>query len=178
MHTADGDPRQKALEEAKQKAATEERKRRAEFAFVDRGEEFFWVTDAEEAYRPAKVVEKKKDGSMLVEYTGGSRSTKTVSKDDIGPRISRPESLRTEFDDMVRMEDVNVATILHNLRMRFKADRIYTNIGKCTLQYHSLSPRDPSPNPWFLFLPLIPLCMSRPSCPCACHTPPAPCFLI
>lgn len=129
-----GDPKQKASDAVKQKQAAEERKRRAEFAFVDRGEEFFWIKDSKEAFRPAKVVDKRKDGGMTVEYTGGTRTTKTVSKDDVGPRISRPESLRVEFEDMVRMEDVNVATILHNLRMRFKADRIYTNIGKMLFQ--------------------------------------------
>ncbi len=31
---------------------------------------------------------------------------------------------------MVRMDDVNSATILHNLRCRFKTGLIYTNIGK------------------------------------------------
>ena len=30
---------------------------------------------------------------------------------------------------MVRMGDVNHATVLHNLRMRFAEDLIYTNIG-------------------------------------------------
>ncbi len=38
-------------------------------------------------------------------------------------------SLRTMFDDLVKMEDVNDATILHNLKYRFANDMVYTNIG-------------------------------------------------
>ena len=40
-----------------------------------------------------------------------------------------PPSLTLFIADMVRMGDVNEATILHNLRMRFAEDLIYTNIG-------------------------------------------------
>lgn len=39
-------------------------------------------------------------------------------------------TLLLTFTDMVRMGDVNEATVLHNLRMRFAEDLIYTNIGE------------------------------------------------
>ena len=48
----------------------------------------------------------------------------------LGPPIRRSSSLAIKWEDMVRMEDVNSATILHNLRIRFKDGDIYTNIGK------------------------------------------------
>jgi hypothetical protein len=34
------------------------------------------------------------------------------------------------YEDLVRMEEVNNATILHNLRQRFEKGNIYTNIGR------------------------------------------------
>jgi len=40
-----------------------------------------------------------------------------------------PHATAVPRADMVRMGDVNEATILHNLRMRFMEDIIYTNIG-------------------------------------------------
>ena len=51
------------------------------------------------------------------------------------------------FPDMVRMGDVNEATVLHNLRMRFGEDLIYTNIGAtCVLEECALTSckREPS----------------------------------
>ncbi len=53
-----------------------------------------------------------------------------INCSQLGPRIHRSSSLNVKWEDMVRMEDVNSATILHNLRIRFKDGEIYTNIGK------------------------------------------------
>ncbi len=53
----------------------------------------------------------------------------TVSKDAVTYPLTNVASLRNHFDDMVRMEEVNDATILHNLQLRFAADLVYTNIG-------------------------------------------------
>ena len=38
------------------------------------------------------------------------------------------QSLKS-VDNMVVLKDLNDASILHNLRLRFKADKIYTNVG-------------------------------------------------
>jgi myosin heavy subunit len=111
------------------KKVVEEKRRRAEFALIaSTSEKWNWITDDKEGFIPAKVLKENPDGSMEVEY-GVSRSVKVVKKNEQGPPIVRVAEIKNHFDDMVRMGDVNEATILHNLRMRFAEDIIYTNIG-------------------------------------------------
>lgn len=47
---------------------------------------------------------------------------------ELGPSIANPASLQLNFEDMVKMEEVNDATILHNLKHRFKEGDIYTKV--------------------------------------------------
>ena len=53
--------------------------------------------------------------------------------------MERGGALRVMWEDMVRMEEVNDATILHNLRCRFQNGDIYTNIGRILV---SINPFD------------------------------------
>ena len=53
--------------------------------------------------------------------------------------MERTASLRVSWEDMVKMEEVNEATILHNLKYRFQNGDIYTNIGRILV---SLNPFD------------------------------------
>jgi hypothetical protein len=112
------------------KKVVEERKRRAEFAIISSSaERWQWITDPVEAFVAARILKDNPDGSTEVEF-GVGRAIKTVKKTELGPPIVRMEELKNPVDDMVRMGDVNEATILHNLRMRFVEDQIYTNIGE------------------------------------------------
>jgi len=107
----------------------EEKRRRAEFAMiVSTTEKWIWVTDEKDGYVPAKVLKENPDGSIEGEF-GVARTVKVFGKKELGPPIVRINEVRNHVDDMVRMGDVNEATILHNLRMRFLEDLIYTNIG-------------------------------------------------
>ena len=81
------------------------------------------------AYVPATIVDEMEGDKVKVEIGGAQRELRTLKRSELGPVISREESLHTHLDDMVKMEDVNEATILHNVRMRFEKDLIYTNIG-------------------------------------------------
>jgi hypothetical protein len=111
-------------------AAAEDRKRRAQFSFSEgSGTRYVWLRDPKDEFAVAKIVENRPDGTVAVEM-GASRESKIVPKTDVAFSIFRPSTLRTSFDDMVKMEDVNDATILHNLRLRFLEDQIYTNIGE------------------------------------------------
>ena len=58
-----------------------------------------------------------------------SQRHSTIYCSDIGPAIHDVTALQTNYEDMVKMEEVNDATILHNLRHRFKIGDIYTKIG-------------------------------------------------
>ncbi len=117
-------------------AAAEDRKRRAAFSFSEgTGSRYVWLRDPDEEFIVAKVVEERPDDTVAVEI-GTARQSKVVRKQDVAFPIFRPSTLRTNFDDMVKMEDVNDATILHNLRQRFMEDQIYTNIGEQRLAQH------------------------------------------
>jgi hypothetical protein len=111
-------------------AAEAEKKRRgAEFAFISQhAEKMIWTTDPVECFVPARVLKELPNGDMELEV-GASAVVKTVKKADLGAWILNSADLRVGFEDMVRMTDVNEATILHNLRIRFMQDEIYTNIG-------------------------------------------------
>jgi len=112
-------------------AAAEDRKRRAAFSFTEgTGSRYVWMRDKDEEYVVVKVVEERPDGTVMVELSGASRISKVIDKKDVAFPIFRPEALKAHFDDMVKMEDVNEATILHNLCQRFMEDQIYTNIGE------------------------------------------------
>lgn len=113
---------------ARSRQAVAERRRKTEFGFVDQGQRWVWVEDEKEAYVPAAIVEERRDGSVTVEI-GIQRELRHVPKAKLGPTISHLPSLKSHVDDMVKMQDVNEATILHNLYLRFKEDLIYTNIG-------------------------------------------------
>ena len=109
-------------------ASAAEKDRRAAFAFISSSaEKWIWVPDPVQAFLPSKVVKEFPNGDTEVELA--SSAIKLVKKADLGPLILRVSDLKNSFEDMVRMGDVNEATILHNLRMRYLEDLIYTNIG-------------------------------------------------
>jgi myosin heavy subunit len=65
---------------------------------------------------------------MMVE-NGLDGAVMTVAKDAVTYPLHNVASVRNHIDDMVKMEEVNDATILHNLKLRFLNDLVYTNIG-------------------------------------------------
>ena len=84
-----------------------------------------WIRSADDAWVPGKLISTSALGRLF--ESGGS--SQLVVDSEIGPRIDHPAGLSEDYDDMVKMEDVNEATILHNLRLRFSSSRIYTGIG-------------------------------------------------
>jgi myosin heavy subunit len=84
-----------------------------------------WVRSSEDAWAAGRLVQTTAAGRTY--DVGGA--LRIVPDADIGPPIHHPAGLGEDFDDMVKMEDVNEATILHNLRLRFAEQRIYTGIG-------------------------------------------------
>lgn len=122
------------------KKVVEEKRRRAEFALIaNTSERWTWITDDKEGFVPAKVLREAGPANdpaaaLEVEY-GVSRSVKTVPRAQLGPAIVRIAELRQHQEDLVRMGEVNEATILHCLRMRFAEDTIYTNIGSILVSY-------------------------------------------
>jgi myosin heavy subunit len=90
-------------------------------------ESWTWVLDDKEGFIEARVLEARGDGSAVVELPSGARATKKRS--ELGEPILAPRELGEDFPDMVRMGEVNEATILRAVRVRFLKELIYTNIG-------------------------------------------------
>ena len=97
------------------------------------GAQWCWVRDDTHVWVPGCVVGGDHEGKggdggpVEVEFAGGE--TRSVPGDAIGHGITDTEEMNQDFDDMVKMSDVDPARILHNLRLRFDKDGIYTNIG-------------------------------------------------
>ena len=90
--------------------------------------EWCWIKDDQLAYIPARVLQRTNENRVLVE-TYEDRTQLDVPEDAIGPSIPWIDSLELLVDDLVQMDEVNEASILHSLRCRFFQDKIYTNVG-------------------------------------------------
>ena len=96
---------------------------------------WYWVTDERDAYFAARVV--KGDpaggaGATLHVLRYGSpvgRAAEAVDAARLGPAIPWLGALREHADDLVQMDEVHEASILHCLKARFEQDHIYTNVG-------------------------------------------------
>jgi myosin heavy subunit/predicted kinase len=98
-----------------------------------------WVPDQDLALVPAIIVGEaaatskgkiriKKEKRLLVRVRGSASHEIDVPESSIVD-ITNPLSLDALSDDLVKMDEVNVGTILHNLRERFKEDAFYTSLG-------------------------------------------------
>ncbi|CAK9003080.1 High molecular weight form of myosin-1 (High molecular weight form of myosin I) (HMWMI) [Durusdinium trenchii] len=86
-----------------------------------------WLPDEDDMFVPAKVVEGFKGGESgkvdregYVVKVGPKESSRLERMDD--------QSLKM-IENMVELKELNEAAILHNLRLRFAKNEIYTNVG-------------------------------------------------
>lgn len=89
--------------------------------------EWVWIMDEVEAWTPARIVGKE-EGKVRVQV-GKRKEERIVSESEIGNPITSLASLNNPVSDMVKMIEVDEASIMHNIRQRFAVDDIYTNIG-------------------------------------------------
>jgi len=101
-------------------------------------EQWVWVADQEHGWVEAKVVTRNPDGTQVVELLSGNTMVARPRKNhhggeqlpgELGELILSRAEITMEFEDMVRMGDVNEATILRNIKLRYQREFIYTNIG-------------------------------------------------
>ena len=91
---------------------------------------YYWIHHSTSGYA---AVEKLDDGS----FESLERGLDVPSRVQIYAPLPRLEALKQEYENMVHMDDVNEASILHNLKLRFKEDRFMTNVGNILI---SLNP--------------------------------------
>ena len=74
------------------------RKKRAEFALVaTTTDRWIWISDPEQAFIAAKILQQFDDGSMEVEVAN-TRDIKVIKKNDLGPYITRMAELKNHVD--------------------------------------------------------------------------------
>ncbi len=93
---------------------------------IPAGEQWCWIKHDQEGYVLARLIADNPDGSATVETNG---STHVAAPAQRGPIVAEPSTLSEGYSDMVKMVQVDEASILHNLKLRFDANKIYTNIG-------------------------------------------------
>ena len=100
--------------------------------------EWVWVSDEKEVWVPAQV-KRRTGNSVVVSLEGGASKTITASsKEPMWPLTKT--SLTTLVDDMVMVDNINVAQMLHLLKTRFGRDEIYTWVGASHSVLVSINP--------------------------------------
>ena len=86
------------------------------------GEVWRWIDDDVDVFVPARELG---NGN----YQTASGRAVMMHSDQVGEKIHNLLSLERTMADMVQLDEVNDATVLHNLRKRAEADEYFTNVG-------------------------------------------------
>jgi myosin heavy subunit len=78
---------------------------------------------------PAKVILAFQKGAPTTVLTEDGEEQKLNSAQSAQVQECNVEALNPAIEDLVSISDLNEMSILHNLRIRYKQDKIYTNIS-------------------------------------------------
>jgi myosin heavy subunit len=98
------------------------------------GEDYVWAPDPDDVFVEAILHEN--DGRMaVIEYTTGKQkgSEVKVKSNEILPLSQSAKNRAALVDDLVLLDDMNPALILHCLHERFQKGKIYTAVGTITI---------------------------------------------
>ena len=82
-----------------------------------------------ERYLPAKVLDSFAPGEPGRVRTEDGEDRNLTEEETKDCTECNPEALDSSIADLVNISDLNEMSILHNLRIRYKEDKIYTNIS-------------------------------------------------
>lgn len=93
---------------------------------------YLWVRSKTQGFMPCKLLNDL--GSDLLQLTTQKNESLTLKKAKYDkPGMTFPlldvDLLGLAFDDLVNLDELNEATILHSLHLRFQYDRFYTSVG-------------------------------------------------
>eukprot|EP01031_Cornospumella_fuschlensis_P031847 gene31847-38508_t len=88
-----------------------------------------WIQDEVERFLPAKVLKPFVKGQPATVLTEDGENRALNAQQSSFCEQCNPEAMDSTIQDLVNISDLNEMSILHNLRIRFKEDRIYTNIS-------------------------------------------------
>ena len=86
-----------------------------------------WLPDDEDMFLPGKVTSIDGDNAVVAVIDSPDDEEITAAVNTL--KVCDPASL-VQCEDMTLVNDLNEMTILHNLRMRFKKQNIYTSVGQ------------------------------------------------
>ncbi|KAH8050255.1 hypothetical protein JL722_11459 [Aureococcus anophagefferens] len=89
--------------------------------------ESVWLSDPEEGFLPATLLGSLDDAGASVELPDGSTRALTADERSKAHKVDG-ENLRA-WSDMLNFGDLSEPPLLHNLRLRFADDEIYTSVG-------------------------------------------------
>ena len=92
----------------------------------------------EERYLPAKVLTSFRKGQPSTVLTEDGEEHKLDAAQSNLTQDCNTEALNSKIDDLINISDLNEMSILHNLRIRYKEDRIYTNISSILISVNPL----------------------------------------
>ncbi|KAJ8602865.1 hypothetical protein CTAYLR_008947 [Chrysophaeum taylorii] len=90
---------------------------------------WIWVPDEEECWLPGRCVEGFAAGCEGSVEVSGGRVIRVSKSQSAACALLDEESLGPDKEDMVRLNDLSEGPLLHNLRRRYGADKIYTWVG-------------------------------------------------
>jgi len=118
---------------------------------LDEKDEWTWVPHPTEMWVPARIEERKKDGSTLCVTESGMKVTVPKGGDMKGEitndrkqkvplwKLNRRDLVHVE-DDLVMLENVNDASISYNICERYKNKELYTWVGATQRVLVSVNP--------------------------------------
>ena len=98
-------------------------------AFKFEPNSYVWIEDDEERFLPAKVMKGYSAGEPTIVETEDGEERKLNEAQSKVTIACNEEALNSKIEDLIEISDLNEMSILHVLRIRFKQDRIYTNIS-------------------------------------------------
>ena len=88
-----------------------------------------WLPDDEDLFVPAKVVDSFLAGEAGKVLLENGEEVEVPADRSAGASTADEEVLSTAVDNLINLNDLNENAILHQLRTRFKADKIYTYVS-------------------------------------------------
>ena len=90
---------------------------------------YVWITDDKERFLPAQVKQSFAPGEAASVLTDDGEKVSLTPAQSALTTVCNPEAMNASIEDLINISDLNEMAILHMLRIRFRQDKIYTNIS-------------------------------------------------
>ena len=95
--------------------------------------DYCWITDETERYLPAKALTGFTAGEATTVRTEDGEDHTLDSSASSNVTACSTQILSSSVEDLINISDLSEMAILHSLRIRFREDKIYTNISSIVI---------------------------------------------